>query len=144
MRLAKVLQPVILSGGTARTLTVRDSGNMIVFDTAAGLTITLPVPQVGLTYDFAVGVTGTGAYKVITSASTVFIRGTVYQGIEDATTGKAFTANGTTHIAVNLLSAETGWLVGGHFRLTCVSTTIWEVTGVLMSSGTITIPFTTT
>lgn len=144
MRLAKVVQPVISGSGATRTLSARDSGSLVLFDRAAGITYTLPAPQAGLMFDFAVTVTGTGAYKVITSAATEFISGTVFQGIEDATTGKAFTADGSTHIAVNLLSAETGWLIGSTFRLTCASTTRWVVTGVLMSSGTITIPFTTT
>ena len=144
MRLAKVIQPVILSGGTAFTLTVRDSGSLILFNTAAGVTVTLPPPQVGLTYDFAIGVTGTGAYKTITNASTQFIRGTVTLGVEDSATGKQFTADGTSHVAVNNLSAETGWLLGGHYRLTCVTSTVWEVTGIEMCSGTMTTPFTTT
>ena len=144
MRLAKVTKPVILSGGTAFTLTVRDSGSLILFDTAAGVTITLPPPRVGLTFDFAIGILGTGAFKTITNASTQFIRGTVDLGVEDNTTGKHFTADGTSHVAVNNLSAETGWLLGGHYTLTCVSLTVWEVTGTFMCSGTMTTPFTTT
>jgi len=144
MRLAKVVQPVISGAGATFTLTERDSGSLFLFDRAAGITVTLPRPRVGLTFDFAVSILGTGPYKVITNASTQFVRGTVTLDIEDSATGKGFTANGTTHVAVNSLSAETGWLLGGHYRLTCVSTTVWEVTGTLMSSGTITTPFTTT
>lgn len=143
MRLAKVVKPVISGSGATATLTERDSGSMVLFDRATGITFTLPVPRIGLTYDFAVTVTGTGAYKTITNASTQFVRGTVNLNIEDAETAKGFTANGTSHVAVNLLSAETGWLLGGHYTITCVSTTVWEVTGNLMSSGTITTPFTT-
>ena len=143
MRIAKAIRPVVSGAGATQTLTARDSGSIVLFDRAAGITYTLPPPQVGLWYEFHVTVTGTGTYRVETSASTIFMSGNVNIEVDDNTTGKAFPGNGTSHLACRAAAALSGWLIGGSFSVTCVSSTLWVVKGILQGSGTLATPFVT-
>lgn len=141
-RAQNVRTPNIISGsGATRTLVANQSGSAILLDRAAGIVVTLPAPTVGLTFDFIVTVSVTSNnYKVITSAGTIFLGGnvknvktdlTVLESIGDPAASISLLMNGTT----------TGGLIGTRFRVTCSKTTLWQVDGTNLASGTIATPF---
>jgi len=136
---------VIDPAGTARTLKVSESGALCLFNTAAGQTYVLPAigaNDVGLEFEFAVPVTGTGTYSVTTDAATTFIGGGV--GMHSTTVaqgGLTAVSNPAATLAIAMDSDITGRLVGGGFTLTAYSTTIWSIRGNLAGVGTLATPF---
>ena len=141
------IQPVISGSGATRTLLASESGSLCLFDRAAGIVYTLPKPQVGLYFDFAVTTTITSnAAEVDTDAATTFILGAVMVAIADTTPGatagpKLEAANGTSTVKVSSNGTTTGGIKGQQYRLTCVSGTVWQITGLIYGSGTIATPF---
>lgn len=137
---------VISGSGATVTLTSSNSGSAVLMDRAAGIVFTLPAPVVGLNFDFFTSVTVTSnSYKVITDAGTTFIAGSALMS-SDNLASKSFLGNGTTHLAVTQAAASsnaTGGIIGSVLRLTCVSTTLWVVNGMLVASATPTTPFAT-
>lgn len=144
--------PVTASGGAARTLTAANSGSVNLFDAATSIAYTLPAPVVGLYYDFLWTALETGgqAHNIVTDAGTTFLAGYVHV-ISDvnvtpsATLGpKAFAGDGSTHVKVTMNGTTTGGGIGTLLRATCISATVWHVSGVVRSpSGTIATPFST-
>lgn len=134
---------VVNANAATVALTTAQSGSVITFNRLAGSTVTLPTPAIGLSYTFIVGTVNTSsAYKVITSAGTVFIGGTMI--INKAGVVTAYVADGSTDISVNLNGTTTGGLtIGDQFTLTCVTATEWSCTGTLTASGTLATPFAT-
>ena len=128
-----------------KTLLGGESGALVVFNRAAGTTITLPALssiRVGAQFKFVVPVTYTGTLKLITGAATDFLDGSINIGsltLAEAT--DTFIANGSTHIAI-LADADTkGRLSGGVINVTAISATIWWVDGYLIGAGTLADPF---
>ena len=140
---------VVTGSGSTVTLTAQQSGSDLLFDRAAGIVYTLPVPQVGLQFRFLVTTAITSnAAKIITDAGTTLIIGNVLANTASATPAandgpKTFAANGTTHIAVSMNGTTTGALIGTYIDFVCVSTTQWHVNGVVLGSGIIATPFAT-
>ncbi len=136
---------VIDGQGATRTLLAEESGALCLNDRAAGIVWTLPAPQVGLTFEFLASVAVTSnAYKVITDAATTFLKGGVIIGdVTVAQSGDYFEANGSTHVAISEDGATKGGLLGDRFTVTCVSSTLWVIHGVLHGAGTLADPFTT-
>jgi len=140
----KVIQSI---GTTTRQLNPAESGSVIIMDAATQITVTLPTPVIGMSFDFvtSVSVTTSDTHKIITKTiASEFIVG----GIDSSSTavaegGDSFVANGTTHVAIDSNGSTTGGLVGQTFRLTAISTTQWAVSGVLFGTGTLATPFTT-
>jgi hypothetical protein len=139
-------QEVIQSVGATRTLVAKESGALCLNDVATGIVWTLPTPVVGMTFEFGTTVsrTSTNAYKIITSASTIFLLGAVISGDSTiATSGDIFTANGTTHRAIVLDGDTKGGLIGEKLVFTAISATQWYVRGIVIGTGTMVDPFTT-
>jgi hypothetical protein len=138
---------IISGSGATVTLTAAQSGSSVLFDRAAGIVFTLPVPQIGLHFRFFATVAVTSnAYKIITDAGTTLLLGNVVSNTAAATPGandgpKTFAANGTSHIAISMSGSTTGGLIGSYIDMTCVSATAWTVNGVLLASGIIATPF---
>jgi len=128
---------------TAYQLTAEMSGALCLFDAADGVIYTLPAPIVGMEFEFLVTVAGTSnAYSIDTDAATTFIGGgigsfstTVAEG------GDSFPATISSTVSVDLDSDVTGRLVGTHFKLTCLSSTTWGISGNLHGVGTLATPF---
>jgi len=142
--------PTTISGsGATVTLGQDQSGSVILMDRAAGIVFTLPAPKVGLKYTFIVNTAVTSnSYKIITDSSTVFLQGTVMMGLEATTPGatagpKLFSGNGTTHVAITQNGTTTGGLKGTRITVECITSTVWEVSGIVLGSGTIATPFAT-
>lgn len=137
------------SGGAARVLTAADSGSTNLFDSAAGITYTLPAPVVGLNYGFLWTVLQTSsAHVVVTHAGTVFLSGAVSMFSGEAVAPSAtlgpfmFAGNGASHLRTTTNGTTTGGGIGGWMHFRCTSATIWTVTGVLKSpSGNLATPF---
>ena len=133
---------VISEAVATRTLTTKEAGSLVLFDRAAGVAFTLPAPSVGQFFDFGVSVTGTGTYKIITDAATVFLTGGVQIGSETAGGHDSFAADGTGHRSITMDADTKGRVKGGAMlRLTCISATQWYVSGWLVGAGTIATPF---
>lgn len=128
------------SGNT--TLTAGGSGAVFLFDTAAGITYTLPVPVVGATYTFIVTTSVTSSnHKIITSAGTQLLQGVITSA---TTTASVFeSVIGTSNIAVTMNGSTTGGLVGTQLEFRCLSATLWQVFGTNFTSGTTATPFAT-
>lgn len=139
-------QQVIKSVGATRTLLAKESGALCVNDVATGIVWTLPTPVEGMKFDFVTTVsrTSTNAYKIITSASTVFLLGAVMSGDATiATSGDIFTANGTSHVAIVCDGDTKGGFIGEYYRFRALSATIWHISGLVIGTGTMVDPFTT-
>jgi hypothetical protein len=131
------------NAATGPTLTAAQSGSVVLFNRAAGSTVTLPAPVVGLHYRFVVLTSVTSnAYKLITDAGTTLLQG--WLGVPVAAgTQKLFFADASSDVSVNLNGTTTGGLFGGEFEALCVSSTLWQVWGNVEGSGTVATPFAT-
>lgn len=142
-----VHREVLASVGATRTLLAEESGALCLNDVATGIVWTLPAPVQGMQFNFATTVsrTSTNAYKVITNSSSVFLLGAVMAGDATiATSGDIFTADGTTHVAITLDGDTKGGFIGEYLRFTAISSTQWHVSGLVIGTGTMVTPFTTT
>lgn len=135
---------VIDAVGATRTLAPEESGALCLFDSAAGVVFTLPAPVVGMQFEFLTKVTITSnSAKVITDAATTFMVGAAALLNNAATTGEAFSANGTTHRSINGNGTTTGGIIGDRIRVTAISSTLWAVDAVMVQSGVVATPFAT-
>ena len=133
----------VVEDGAAVVLTALQSGALCVFDKTDGALFTLPSPAIGLYYDFVVDtVVSSGSAKVITSAGTIFIKGTVNAFVTGADADLAAdAANGSSHVSVTMNGTTTGGIAGTNFRLTCRSATVWEINGAIIKSGSVATSF---
>ena len=134
-------------GTTERQLLPEESGSVIVMDSSDSITVRLPTPAVGMSFDFvtSVSVTSSDTHKIITKtiASEFLIGGIDSSSTAVAEGGDSFVANGTTHVSATSNGSTTGGLVGQTFRFTAISATQWLVSGVLFGTGTLATPFAT-
>lgn len=144
------VQTVLASSGNT-TITAATSGSTRLFDSAAGITYTLPAPVVGLTYRFVWTVSQSSSnHIVVTDAGTTFIGGgcSMFSGTDvtpSATLGpKFFAANGTSHIKFSSNATTTGTALGSWLEFVCYDATHWFAYGVIDSpSGSIATPWST-
>jgi hypothetical protein len=69
--------------------------------------------------------------------------GSIIGGVENAATGEAFFANGTTHLGFSSNATTTGGLVGGIIDVEAITDVLWRVSGVVSCTATPATPFTT-
>jgi hypothetical protein len=133
----------VISGvGATRTLLAQESGATCLFDAATGVIYTLPAPVVGLYFDFVCTVTITsGSARVNTDVGTTFLLGAVNLIIAASATTLAAQGNGTSNTIISSNGTTTGGVKGGAYRLTCVSSTVWNVEGFVNASGALATPF---
>lgn len=126
-------------------LTAAQSGALVVLGVATGCTVTLPAPAEGMQFKFATSVTRTSnSYKVITDASTTFLVGAVMAGDATiATSGDVFEADGSTIVAITMDGDTKGGFIGSTFTVTCINSTQWYIEGLVIGTGTMATPFTT-
>ena len=137
--------PVADLDGTTYAPTAAQSGTLFTFDGTA-CTVTLPVCEVGLVYEFVCATTA-AADAVITTQSADKLYGTVIcvvDGIQvamsnstaivDCNTGvndDTFTLNGTTK----------GGIIGTHIRVVGMKANAWHISGHKIGSGTLVTSF---
>lgn len=135
---------IIGDGVATRTLVAKESGALCLFDTATGVTYTLPTPQIGMFFEFIATVAwASGVYKFITNLTTEFLVGAVTSANSAATTAEAFLANGTTARSVSMAGTTTGGFTGDRFRVIAISATQWALEGVYSNTGTAATPIAT-
>lgn len=133
---------VISGSGATAALTAAQSGSTVLFDRAAGIVYTLPAPVVGLYFDFITTVTITSnSAEVDTDAGTTFLVGAVELLTSASATTFAAYGNGTSHVKIASNGTTTGGIKGSQYRMTCISSTVWQVSGLLAGSGTLATPF---
>lgn len=134
--------PVSITASTYAP-TAAQSGVVFNLNRAAGSTVTLPAPSVGYTYTFVVGtVTTSNSYKIITDTGTTFLIGSM--NFNKAGVITTYAADGSSDVSINLNGTTTGGHTAGDtFVVTCVSSTIWSVSGTVTASGTLATPFAT-
>lgn len=139
----------VISGlGATRSLNENESGSVVLLDRAAGIVVTLPTAKPGIHFDFIVTTTvTTNAYKIITAAGTELLIGG-YTNVDTDTSNAVavFLANGTNHVSVNMTATGSnaqGGIQGTKLRFTCLSSTRWEVEGMVEAGGTVASAFAT-
>ena len=135
---------IVNSGeGATRTLLQKESGALCMFDKADGIVYTLPAsPIVGTYFDFAVSVSITSnAAKVITGSASNYIGGGVFGVTDVITASDWFVATAASTVYIALDATTKCGLIGGAFRMTAISTTVWQISGVVVGSGTPATPF---
>lgn len=133
----------ILGSSGNTTVTAANSSATYLFDTAAGITYTLPAPVVGLSYTFVVTTSVTSSnHKVITSAGTVLLQGVITSATTAASVFESVI--GSSNISVTMNGTTTGGLVGTQLEFKCLSATLWQVYGTNFTSGTTATPFANT
>lgn len=143
-QVATLQASVIDATGATLTLTAAQSGSLVFLDRAAGVTVTLPAPSVGLEFDIFVKTTVTSNnHKIITDAGTTLLVGTILVTKAADGTNLATFGNGSTHIAVTMNGTTTGGVAGTWLRFSCIASTLWAVEGFDQASGTIATPFAT-
>lgn len=134
----------VLDQTTTTVLTASQSGSMVLWDAAAGFTITLPAPTIGLQYSFAVATSVTSSnHKLITNTGTVFLYGGVAMGEATGSTTLEALFNGSSHVSILMNGTTTGGLIGTAFNVTCTSATEWLIEGIVAGSGTLATPAST-
>lgn len=145
-------KPVISISGTARVLNPTESGSVVLFDRAAGNTLTLPDSALpGTWYEVWVSVTPTSnSHKVITglngSTNAVIAGGLDAFNVNDDS-NKGFkivegaTSNRFASLAMN--GTTTGGQAGTRLTFTALSAGTWFVSGINVGSGVIASPAST-
>ena len=125
--------------GATRQLLQKESGMLCMFDRAAGIVYTLPAnPIVGTYFDFAVSVSVTSnAYSVDTGISTNYMGGGLSAQSDVVEISEWFQATAASTVSIDLNATVKCGLIGGHFRCTAISTTVWQVEGLVIGSGTL-------
>lgn len=141
MHRAKAVQ-VIGDAVATRTLIAKEAGALCLFDRAAGVVYTLPAPVAGMVFEFTTTVTCTSnAHEVDTDGAATFILGGVATVNSGATTAEFFAANGTSHVKISMNGSTKGGIIGDVVRFVALSSTVWQCTGVVNSTGTAATPF---
>lgn len=135
---------VITAYTTTATLTAGQTGSVILWNAAAGFTINLPAPVVGLTFEFAVQTSVTSSnHKVITNSASVFLLGGVLMSEASGSTNLIGLADGSASRAVTMNGTTTGGLIGTAFSITCITATQWLLEGIVAGSGSLATPIAT-
>jgi hypothetical protein len=135
-----------LAAGYTKPLTAHDSGAIVLLDTAAGSTVTLPAGSscaVGTTFTFVVSTLATSnSHKIqVANASDIMV-GTM--GTVDTDTSDAYAAFATTSTSdtITLNRSTTGSVrTGETITVTYVATNRWLVDGLVFVTGTPATPF---
>lgn len=128
----------------AATLTEAQSGALLVFDAAAGYTITLPTnAPIGTWFDVTVDTTVTSVVARLACPTGEFFKGTILQGQPTTFTQTARTANGTTHLAWEGNGTTTGGILGDNMQVVKDSLTTWRIRGLNTATGSTATPFKT-
>jgi len=137
----------IITLAAARTLSEDQSGSVVVFNAAAGFTVTLPAACAnGTFFEFVVGVTVTSVgLKVITGAATELMVGNIVGTDTDSSDALASWKSlvGTSNISFTLNGTTSGGLIGDRIVVTKITSTKWQVVGTTLATGVVVTPFAT-
>ena len=140
--------PGLVAGGSAITLSSAYHGRTILWDTAAGTTITLPASSgSGVKFRCTVSVLATSNSHILACAGTDMFQGAC--GIIDTDTGDAtiqFAALvGDTFDTITMNRTTTGLGAPGDWvEVEDIVSGVWAVRGLIRASGTVATPFSST
>jgi hypothetical protein len=140
------ISPIVSGSGATVTLTKDQSGSVVLMDRAAGIVFTLPANTPGMQFTFTATVTVTSNnYKIITAAGTELLIGGLISDDTDSSDAVAFFPSlaATSNIAVTMNGGTTGGLAGTSIVFTCLTSTRWNVQGLVTGSGVVANPFAT-
>ena len=130
------------SGGATRTLRTNESGGIFLWDAATGVSFTLPAPVAGMKFTFLVSVSVTSnAHLVVTDAATTFIGGGIQQMIDTTSVSEGQFGDPTSDVTISMNGTTTGGLIGTRIVLEAISSTVWNASGLVASSGTLSTPY---
>lgn len=138
--------PVVnITADATRTITAAECGTTFLMNKADGIVFTLPAASVGLWYEFQANTSVTSnSYKLSTATQgTEFFVGTLPLVVGGTADVDYFAGNGSTHDNITFAGTTTGGLAGTRIRVQCISSTLWSVSGFVVSSGTSATPFAT-
>ena len=131
-------------------LTAAESGKTFVFNDADGAVLTLPDSGagtiVGTYYDFVIGVTATSnAHKVVcTDTTNEKMHGVLHTSdIDTADASIGFAAAAADSFSAISSNGTTSGAQGSAYRVTCIGVDKWQVSGTMISTGTVITPFAT-
>lgn len=134
----------VVNATAATTLTAAQAGALVLWNAAAGFTITLPAitaETIGIWFEFAVATTVTSSnHKLITGDAADFLLGEVLTYTTATASPAGFAFNGSTHIACTMNGTTTGGIIGTKLKVTAISATQWVIEGAIVGSGTIATP----
>jgi hypothetical protein len=133
----------VVSVGSAKTLTVADSGKTFLLDTATGSVVTLPTPAEGIKYKFIVSVSVTSNNHIIGGSAGEFLLGSINMLIDTSGTSEGQVLDGATHLTLTMNGSTTGGLQGTVLEFEGLNATQWGVSGLVVGSGTLATPATT-
>ncbi len=140
MHRAKASQ-IIGDAVATRTLTAKESGATCLFDVASGVSYTLPPPVPGMEFEFYSSVTITsGAAAIVTDSAATFIQGVVLGASVATATVGGFAFNGTSHVTCSMNGTTTGGIQGTKLKVKALSSTVWQIEGYTIGSGTLATP----
>jgi hypothetical protein len=135
---------------TASTLAVTEAdhdGKFIVLDRAAGIDVTLPVPVAGMSFEFYVKTTFTGAATIKSTAGTQIMVGHAIMGNDsDNTTVRWPALASDTFDTIDMYGTanSTGGIEGQTIKIRGLSSTLWHVEIIGDAAGTEATPFANT
>lgn len=133
----------VLAAGATRQLVAKESGALVLLDTAAGSIVSLPAtPVAGMVFDVAVSVSVTSNSHIVkTNNAAIFIGGGIQQMIDTTAVSEGQFADPTSDVTITMNGTTTGGLIGTRLQFTALSATVWNITGLVASSGTLATPF---
>jgi hypothetical protein len=143
----------VLSKTDSYTLSRLESGAIVTGNKAAGMTITLPTAEVGLTYDIHVGTTITSNAFIINTDGTDTFQGQLITNdfndlgsitlLNEAVPTVGFDQPSAADNQISMNGTTTGGKLGSYVRCTAISAAIWFVEGFLSSDGVLATCFAT-
>jgi len=136
----------ILGAGAGQLLTRADSGKTIVFGAAGATLITLPLPELGMVFNFVTAVTATSDHEIQTKTDTHgFLGGVAIVSTAVGESDAFSAAAGGTNDFITMDGTTKGGIAGSALRIVAIldasAVKCWAVSGTLIGSGTIATPF---
>lgn len=138
------LQEGVVVITAATTLNANDhAGRLMVFNVAAGVTVTLPAATgTGNRYRFCVNTTVTSVADIVAVVGNDSFFGNIISSADGGNTVNGWEA-GTDADQISLNGTTTGGIAGDYVEVTDVATDRWLAWGITQSSGTEATPFLT-
>lgn len=136
------------AAGSALTMSeATHAGGVILLDTAAGSTVTLPASSgQGAKYTFIVSTVATSNSHIIKVAnSSDAMQGHILSSDDTSDNAVAFAATAGTSDTITLNRTTTGSIVKGeHIEIIDLASNVFQVNGVISNTGTPATPFSAT
>ena len=133
----------VLTMSNGLVLSANDSGAYCLFAAAGATAVTLPAPQVGLTFTFITTVTATADHVIRTATlNTDGFLGGVMSNSDTVTKADSFSADADgSNDFITLNGGTTGGAAGSRITVVCIDGENWAVSGQLICLADPATPF---